>query len=361
MGAGIKLSNSNLKNRNNAIDFYRYFFMVMICILHIKEYYGNPYPFGGAYLPVEFFFVLSGFFIMQHTYKSENSEHDNCEKEVFDYASDRYGRLFPQYIFSYLILATYFILTNKSTIKHIVVNCFWELWMLQIIGLGGFISRQMWYVSALLLVSVIVYYLLKKWKLFYLYIAAPLTSLVIYSYFFQRQGSLAGIGLTPNTLIVGDGVLRALAAINIGCICQQVYTYFKATITDRFNWISTIFELSAFIYFLYYFYGSGGKENDFILVIIFGMFVISVMCGNSYISRFLNKKFFGKLGEITYAMYCNHMIIRYIIVDFFPGYPFYAMLAFYIIIVTIFSFGTNLICKTLSMRLTQMGKHTKIK
>lgn len=56
--------------RNAAMDFYRFIFAVVICILHIKEYAGvKPYPMSGGYLAVEFYLVLSGYLLMQHASK----------------------------------------------------------------------------------------------------------------------------------------------------------------------------------------------------------------------------------------------------------------------------------------------------
>lgn len=60
----IETSN-NLTRYTYAIGIYRYLFAFIICILHIKEYYGDNYPFGGGYLAVEFFLVLSGYLMMK--------------------------------------------------------------------------------------------------------------------------------------------------------------------------------------------------------------------------------------------------------------------------------------------------------
>ena len=58
--------NSTAKNRT--IEFYRFLFACIIFVLHVRHYGDFEGPngeFNGGYLGVEFFFILSGFLLMQ--------------------------------------------------------------------------------------------------------------------------------------------------------------------------------------------------------------------------------------------------------------------------------------------------------
>lgn len=59
------MEKTSLKQKNYAIEWYRYFFAIFICTLHFKEYCvdAHPYPFSGSYLAVEFFLLAAGFFL----------------------------------------------------------------------------------------------------------------------------------------------------------------------------------------------------------------------------------------------------------------------------------------------------------
>lgn len=63
--------------RNNAFDFYRFLFAVIIFILHFWGY-GNFESrngrFQGGYLAVEFFFMLSGFIMMEKMSEERDSK-----------------------------------------------------------------------------------------------------------------------------------------------------------------------------------------------------------------------------------------------------------------------------------------------
>ncbi len=55
--------------RNYALDFYRFLFSCVICIMHFTAYmdFGDAHaPFCGGYLAVEFFFIVSGYMLMRH-------------------------------------------------------------------------------------------------------------------------------------------------------------------------------------------------------------------------------------------------------------------------------------------------------
>mgnify|MGYP006951500977 CR=1 FL=1 len=58
--------------RNNALEFYRFVFIVFIFFMHFRSYggfEGDKNYFAAGYLGVEYFFILSGFFMMQKVEK----------------------------------------------------------------------------------------------------------------------------------------------------------------------------------------------------------------------------------------------------------------------------------------------------
>lgn len=97
--------------------------------------------------------------------------------------------------------------------------------MIQMIGAGRALNAAMWYVSALYIVSVIFYYIAKKNIKMFTNILCPIIALLIYSYYYQINGSLAGIAW-KNELIVRNGIWCAMAGLCVGCIVYNVYLYF---------------------------------------------------------------------------------------------------------------------------------------
>lgn len=222
--------------------------------------------------------------------------------------------------------------------------------MLQITGFGDYWFAPFWYVSALLFASLVIYYLAiknrERFTLFY----APLAIVLIYSWFWQTRGCLAGIGLSTNTLLVCDGFWRAFAGMCVGCLAHElkpVVDNFVKQIIPQGSLRSiayTICEAFILIGLFVNFYGQGCTKRDFILVLGMAFLIIFVFIGESYLTQIFNNSLSYKLGVISYAMYCNHMIINNLIRAFFPGYNFLSMIVVYLLLVIILSFATDKIC-----------------
>ena len=56
-----------MKSRNATIEFYRYIFMVVLLMWHGPF---DSFKCGSGYLVVEFFFILSGYMLMDNFYES---------------------------------------------------------------------------------------------------------------------------------------------------------------------------------------------------------------------------------------------------------------------------------------------------
>lgn len=325
-----------------AIEWYRYFFACFICVLHFKEYFGNPYPFGGAYLAVEFFFIVSGFFLMK-TILEEKADLD-AETAVIIFAKNKFKRFYPQYIISWIILAVYCVLVRNSTnFTDLLIYYLDEIFMIQMIGAGRALNAAMWYVSALYIVSVIFYYIAKKNIKIFTNILCPIIVLLIYSYYYQTNGSLAGIAW-KNELIVRNGIWRAMAGLCVGCIVYNVYLYFtnnkqETTNKKQQTIIGSIYELIFLCVLSALFYGSGCTVKDFTLVGLMAVMLFSIVYNNSYLTTTLNGLKID--GSYAYAMYCNHWVVNYFIRDFFPGKPFFFMVIIYLILTICLSIITT--------------------
>jgi len=93
----IMQSKSNI-SKNSEFEMYRVLMILAIAILHFSEdYTGLPGILPGGYLGVDFFFLLSGYFLMQHFlrhYISKKSAFSN----TMDYFCERIKKLYPPYL-----------------------------------------------------------------------------------------------------------------------------------------------------------------------------------------------------------------------------------------------------------------------
>lgn len=163
-----------MKKRNTYLELMRFLFSVGICLYH----WGNGH-FGGAYIGVQFFFVLSGFFLLW-SFESridEVSEQD-AYKNCFLYLKKRLRQFYPHFIFSFAVLIIIKIVVVHSTSFHnFLLTAFWEVTFLQNIGLtssGVLLNAPTWFLSAVIISGYFIYYLLQKHHDIYIYIVPPL-------------------------------------------------------------------------------------------------------------------------------------------------------------------------------------------
>ena len=78
-----------------------------------------------------------------------------------------------------------------------------------------------------------------------------------------------------------------------------------------------------------------------ILVIPFVIIIVLAFLNITFISRLLNKKIFKSLGEISYPIYLNHLLVSTILTVYFPNRNYKIMLIIFLIISIVMSYGTN--------------------
>ena len=60
-----------MSKKNSWIELYRFIFLLSILFLHFFSFFEiEPIPFRGAFFSVEFFFLVSGFFLGKSTEKA---------------------------------------------------------------------------------------------------------------------------------------------------------------------------------------------------------------------------------------------------------------------------------------------------
>lgn len=349
-----KIGQEKKMGRNRSIDFYRYLMMIPICILHINYYaaysgFTSPYPFSSGYLSVDFFFILSGFFVMKHFQeKSDLSEKKDPEVGALKYFVNRYKNLFPHHAYSFLMSAFFFVAIWKAyTFKKLLVGGFWEFLLVQTTGLGNTfpVNGVDWYLSALLIASFITYWLLLRNDKIYLHIIAPLSIFLIYAYFFHSYGDMNRY--LQYNYVVCDGLLRGFADIGIGCIGYKVHKYLEPKVRNKFRIFTTFFEFAGFCLVFYVMY-RGDVAKDFIVPTIMAVLLISVFNGNSYLSALLNNNVSAFLGKISLGVYLNQVVFFNLLDRDLKGFPFWPTMILYISVLTIYSFFTVWFVKKLS-------------
>ena len=149
--------------RNIPIEFFRFLFICVICLWH----FSNVATFvKHGYIAVEFFFILSGFYLYKNYRK-------NPEIETIDYLLSRCKKLLPPFLISFLLLV---LLDRKQyiyppeeispdSILEKYFSHFHEIFLCQGIGLTDrvAINHPLWFISVLLFSSGLLHSLLRNY------------------------------------------------------------------------------------------------------------------------------------------------------------------------------------------------------
>ena len=173
--------------KNRAVEAWRFIVAIIICIFHFKRYDPNLgyLPFMGGYIGNIFFFVLGGFLLYRHFETKEDiSSFQRPEWSAVRYLGKRYMQVFPHHCFSWLLIAAVRVYCGLNTPKEIMIKGFWEFFLVQETGLGGTfrVNNVVWYLSAFLIASFFIYYLLLKNKDRFLYLIAPVSIVIILAF-----------------------------------------------------------------------------------------------------------------------------------------------------------------------------------
>lgn len=160
--------------RNTEVDLLRVVFAIVVLIHHSHGL--NPpditsYPFVGGYIAVEFFFLLTGYFAAKEIMEASVPA-PLMGAQAMKLTFSKFSRIFPFVIpavFIHYIMVS--LLNNSSgfeTVKSLTYGIF-EAALLPASGIyESFMVLPLWYLSALLMLLPLFYYLLMKAPSFFL-------------------------------------------------------------------------------------------------------------------------------------------------------------------------------------------------
>ena len=98
-----------MSRKSYSIEFWRILFTYLVILLHFR---GSI--FRCCYLGVEFFFVLSGFFLMRHCM---NDSEKSATRATTKYIALRFKQLYPAFILSCLLVLCKILFMDKAQIR----------------------------------------------------------------------------------------------------------------------------------------------------------------------------------------------------------------------------------------------------
>lgn len=277
------------------IEFLRIIFTLAIVYHHIGDTLGY---WSQAWLSVEFFFILSGFFLLFRLYPGDTAA----------FIKQKLIRFWPLLLFGSLICCLFEKEVSLNTVLSEVLflsgsGFYWQ---------HGY-NPPSWYVCTLFWILLFYFYLIKTQK-------RENVNLIIGLICFFSYAALTriGFGRLWNTLdgigsMIPLGMLRAAAGVGAGYFLALLYQRQEKnsrgeSLSGRFFFTAAetlvlCYSLAALFFRRLY------LENNIFSVISFAALIFLFVCGRGYVSHFLDKAVFARAGRYCFAVFMTHSFI----------------------------------------------------
>ena len=297
------------------VEFLRFIFSIGIVFFHVIRWLGKPflsdvsifnflYVNNWSAICVEFFFIVSGFFLITTT---------DFSISFGDFVKRKIIRLLPVLWCS---ITVYFILSLFTSLVYSKWNNIFALLLCNNLGISHTVGNIIpsWFVSSLfwggLFYFFIVKYTSKNWINF-------IISVIIILLFSFLSHANMNCAFSKNFgYMFNAGMLRALAGMGLGYLLGVEYLQYKDFVIkyqEKFitKILFTVGEIYLFSFLLYYLTFHRIKAADSYMIYIFafsGLFGLFIL-KRGYFSRLLNNDFSVILGRYSYSIFIMHTIV----------------------------------------------------
>lgn len=260
---------------------------------------------------VDLFFILSGIFFAYFL---------NIKYSLWNFLKKKFIRLYPVAIFIVLIafLISRFGVIDFSLYSNLLILlnvCGTPMWE----NIDNLYMGVFWYVSAMLWVLGIYYYLIRNFDKKKVNFVIFLIIFFSYSFMISAKGGKINNPAKTIYFIFNIGFLRALGGIGIGYFIGEWWKSEKEkikifTVTLYQKLVITLIEFIC-LYFMInnLLFHKIKFKNDMIFIFDFIAVIVLFILKKGYISQILNDSFLGdistNIAKYTYSVYMCHKLI----------------------------------------------------
>ena len=309
--------NKEFKKYNPEIDLLKLFFAIVVFILHFSGIPRLHTFLPRGYLAVEFFFIVSGYFMALKLRSKESPD-------AFSFIVKKMAPIYPVVFVSTLIaiILRMIPMADRSLngwVTSILPSVF-EMSMLweQGIYVGRTYNNPTWYISAMIIAMGFLYPLFRKYLGYFSGVGSLLLALVCYSILFNHSPKITYYRVY--WFITTLGVIRAIAGVSLGVFlydcCSRATRCFSITALGNFSFMVLKFLCIAFVS-LYALIGSEFKEAaklDYLVIVVMFAFLFMVFTGwGSF--KFLDRLDLRWCSNLSLYLYLNHYGMRHFLRD----------------------------------------------
>lgn len=295
--------------RNGKIDLLKFIFAIAIAFYHFEmnmQMKNCHVP--NAYFGVEFFFIVSGYFMAKSLCKYDGCKDTDIIKTSLSYVKHKYLGFFKYHVFAFMLMVIAWKPILKFSYKRWLLEAvaavpnFFLLGMFNCLHPAWLIVE--WYLSSMMIVIFILTPIMIKYRKIYSCYIAPILSFFLLCFVFRTCHKLETFFVTDHTILMCN--LRAFSEISFGCILFEI-TEHKAL--EKFpKWLLVAAEIGCYlIVFAYIAHDFTSKIE--ITIFMFLLLGIAISFTKKSKLKFLNNKAVYFLGKLSLSIYLCHTVV----------------------------------------------------
>ena len=313
--------------KSYSIELMRFIFMLVIAIWHCPII--NIFNHG--YLPVDFYFILSGYLIYNSFSRHRQS---TCV-----YTINKLKKFYLEYILAFFLILSF--QYKKIESVEYLIGRIPEIMLLQNIGIfkDGGINLPLWYMSVLIIGGGLLYSMLNNLNHISVRIIFPLYILLFYTLNFNENLSIQN---WSTNYCVYMPLFRGMADMALGIIISYLY---QIKILEPFcrSYIGNIIVLISLVLFFYIMFPQDILDR---YVLLFApLVIIGCMDSKMWLYKALNIKTFDILGGLSYTILVIHYPVTILFSRLYTSDNKTLGICIYILFITIVAFCFKWICK----------------
>lgn len=324
----VKTIKSQLSNdRNYQLDFLKFVFTIIVFISHTYCFVGGNlefhYPTGFSWVAVHFFFIISGL-LMVNSFMKNVGSNDEPGKSAMQFVLYKFKGIALECYVSQLIFVViyilFFIYKGGIGLTAWLVQCIPELMFIRTAGLDyAALNAPMWYISAMLICMLPLYYMLLKNRSFFLYVFSPLAVVLMLAYMSHLKSPFLDYQVMQGYLY--GAIIRGILGICSGAVCWTINNKLREVILKKPQKIAVTFlEIVLYSVFFTVFLTPGQNyKTVFSIMLLLPIAVAITFSGKSYVANLFKLSVFKYLGQFSLAIYLNHWVARYVVKTVLPG------------------------------------------
>ena len=310
------------KTKNGLIELLRFIFCIIVLVFHVFQdvnggNYANTIDWRGlfryGYLAVDFFFIVSGYFMANSISRMPIEKADLLSETGF-FMWKKIKVILPYHLgFNFFFLLYYSIQNSFPTAN--TVTRISDFFFLNTIGFRNqnWMLGSEWYIGNMLFVMLILFPVLRFQFRFVSGYIAPISGLIIYGIFASQNVGFNEV----------DRIVRAFGAILLGVSSFHFSNCLKKhTFSTEVRISFSIITITLIVGFILYMNSNENVSMQPIMIVLLWFAMIIIFSGVGYLSskKIFNNSVFYFLGEVSLPIYIIQNIVRSIVVKLYQGY-----------------------------------------